>query len=359
MVKKLKILKFLFYLCFPAILTFIGCCMSPDQHLELAGHKMVYVGANRIIAFGGLQSDSNNPSNETFQYYTSTKAWAKLDIQGAKPEARYGFSLTYIGSNKIVLFGGHDFPDDGKSYNDMWILNLSTNKWSDISQSYRPSPRRGHGMIFYPDENKLILYGGYVYNLDNNTTDYVSNDLWAYNISSNSWSQISSYNKSAAPARPLSANMGFTYTTNGIAYLYGGWKNSTDYIYKIDCTNYSITPISQASSGKPLAKNNASLLSDGDNTLYWFGGEDDESVFSSDFFKYNITTNTWTKITYSEKDKSPDSRCNFASIYVPGNLYYFGGNKEGSDFSKFSEMWEYHIDTSLWELKVVSYDGNF
>ena len=64
-------------------------------------------------------------------------------------------------------------------------IDFSSNVWTQLNPSNPPSPRYGHTAIYVPSSNSMPIFGGFI-----GTGDL--NDLWSYNISSNSWIQVSS-----------------------------------------------------------------------------------------------------------------------------------------------------------------------
>src|SRR5690606_7667025 len=74
--------------------------------------------------------------------------------------------------------------------NDIYRLDLHQYKWKKLSPSGDiPSPRvYASGTV---KGNHIYLYGGTIFN-DNYGDIVLQNDLWSYNIPSNSWTLLSS-----------------------------------------------------------------------------------------------------------------------------------------------------------------------
>lgn len=56
----------------------------------------------------------------------------------------------------MYTFGGRD--ENNERLNDTWMLNLQTNKWSQIEAKEAPNPRSGHSSVFYKD--MMVVFGG-------------------------------------------------------------------------------------------------------------------------------------------------------------------------------------------------------
>jgi N-acetylneuraminic acid mutarotase len=133
--------------------------------------------------------------------------------------------------DKLVLFGGNDFT---KVFNDLWQYDYSSNTWINITPDYSPEARQLHGMVYVPDRDVILLFGGRrlnggaafsdIWELDcstytwtkldpennpgvsdhvNITYDlsaqkvllYIAPDIWAYDFNSNDWTELLVDNK--------------------------------------------------------------------------------------------------------------------------------------------------------------------
>lgn len=94
-----------------------------------------------------------------------------------KPSARFFHSLTYIGGENVLLFGGKDV--NGNYLGDTWVYNLNANTWTNKNpQGNKPSARAYHGMAYIGD-GKVLLFGG------SNGSEVYLGDTWVYNLSTN------------------------------------------------------------------------------------------------------------------------------------------------------------------------------
>jgi hypothetical protein len=72
---------------------------------------------------------------------------------------------------------------NGTAGNELWSLNLVNNQWTKLNPSGNlPSARFTHNAYYDSLFNRMIIWSG------QGTELY--NDVWAYNISSNSWTLL-------------------------------------------------------------------------------------------------------------------------------------------------------------------------
>ena len=91
-----------------------------------------------------------------------------------KPSSRMDFSISKL-NNKIYLYGGVS----SIIYNELWVYNISKNKWDQIPiiEKDDPTARKGHTSIIIKD--MLFIYGGEI------PKERPYEDLIVYNITTN------------------------------------------------------------------------------------------------------------------------------------------------------------------------------
>jgi hypothetical protein len=114
-----------------------------------------------IYMFGGL--DKENNCNNIFRILKFGKKpleWFVPETQGMSPSPRYGCTLNhYEELNVLFLFGGKDHRTKNLVYDDFFMLEISTFKWTKIKifDNY-PQPRFDHCSTLLG--SKLIIFGG-------------------------------------------------------------------------------------------------------------------------------------------------------------------------------------------------------
>ena len=101
------------------------------------------------------------------------------------PPARAGSSLVTLPDGRVMLFGGVDASDI--LFNDLHVF--AANKWSPITPANDPPPGRGlHTAWVYGD--RMYVQGGIGKPVPGQTYTTLHEDLWRYDLPSNTWQQL-------------------------------------------------------------------------------------------------------------------------------------------------------------------------
>src|SRR5262245_38113277 len=140
---------------------------------------------DRVIFFGGYRPSS--PINELWQLTLSgTPTWSMLAANNAPPPARVAHTMIYDPmGDRVIVFGG---KGNVAYLNDVWQLSLGgTPTWTHLLPSGTPPDGRyGHNAIFDSQRLRMIVFGGF-----NDGTGFMFNDVWALDLMSLTWSQLS------------------------------------------------------------------------------------------------------------------------------------------------------------------------
>lgn len=137
---------------------------------------MCMVG-DTVYLFGGNDfRRPPGPNNELYKLDTSSNEfyWTKVPNSGRWPEPRSNHTATAISPTKMLIFGG--FRSSSVRYNDVWILDTSTDEWSQPAPGVTevrpdgevvfkrswpdvPSPRGAHSATLVGTQ--LYIFGGY------------------------------------------------------------------------------------------------------------------------------------------------------------------------------------------------------
>jgi hypothetical protein len=181
--------------------------------------------ADQVVVFGGAPSEAGQRyHNDTFIY--SDGAWTNGPAAPTDLAPRGGAAMAYDPAiGKIVLWGGADatWP---YTFRGTWL-------WDGSAWSHGPTapaamaPRVGAQMVFDPDINKIVLFGG------SGMTGY--NDTWLFD--GTSWS--------AGPAAPADMQprtfFGMTYDPDLHRVVLLGGDNDYD-VWLFDGTSWSAGP---------------------------------------------------------------------------------------------------------------------
>ncbi|MFX0066418.1 MAG: Kelch repeat-containing protein [Candidatus Hermodarchaeota archaeon] len=179
-------------------------------------HSMIYDSVNqKIILFGGYGA-ADRLLNDTWAYDYTSNTWTELNPP-TSPIARYGHTMVYDSSNqKVILFGGN--TRNAGYQNDTWAYDYTTNTWSELSPTTKPDVRYWHAMVYDSDNQKVILFGGYIQS-SNGLIFY--NDTWIYDYAIDEWNQAS---PTIHP--PAREGLALAYdSVNQKVILFGGHNN--------------------------------------------------------------------------------------------------------------------------------------
>ena len=178
---------------------------------------MAYSPVDRMmLVFGGLSAD-----NSTWALDADAKQFVRLipnGVGGSPPPIKQILnSMVYDPvHDEFILFGGQSgaYPTYDSSP-DMWVFRPTTNSWTKrVPVGAAPSRRQQHAMVYDPDNQVVILFGGQ----DPPSAQYGFADLWVYDPAANTWTQVTG--SGFPPGRRLHA---MVYDSlNRVTVLYSG-----------------------------------------------------------------------------------------------------------------------------------------
>lgn len=142
---------------------------------------------NRLIIFGG--STASGTYDETWSLDFNTLTWSMLSPSGTTPPARFAHCAAYdTDGHQMIIFGGVAWGQP--MMNDVWSLDLTygSEHWQQLYLGgTQPGLRTQHFCVFDSLYNDMII--GFGYNYDGYFTYY--NDVWVLNLNSLAWRQLS------------------------------------------------------------------------------------------------------------------------------------------------------------------------
>jgi len=164
-----------------------------------------------VIVFGGIKYNVDVTEvtiyEDMWSYDHKTNTWTEITFTNEGPGPRLGMQILVIG-DLLYAFGG--FNESFLPNNDIWSFDLKTNTWNELlpatNAATSPGPRFIYQWQYFEPQNRLYIFGGN--NRDGGpvgtTTQY--NDTWAYNIDTNTFTQIVSMQQTSIGGRTHAAS---------------------------------------------------------------------------------------------------------------------------------------------------------
>jgi hypothetical protein len=243
--------------------------------------------------------------------------WKRILTPAPRPTPRCSHSCVYHDHGLYVFGGEYATVDKYHHYRDLWKFELKTNTWTELKpKGNGPSARSGHRAIVW--RHYMILFGGFFEALQD--TRWFQ-DLYAYDFSSNTWSEFAYSKFAILPPERSAFSFGLCPGNTDVAFVYGGFS-------KLKATNPSITaetrvhsdcwalhlkhiengrpPVWERLSRKgeyPSQRSGSGSTTYKDKLLVFGGVQDEEcenhkikSVFYDDLFSFDMDRKRWFKV---------------------------------------------------------------
>jgi len=210
------------------------------------------------------------------------------------PIARAENAMVYDqGNQRMVLFAGYDLNFNRS--NDIWEYNGSGRTWTNVTPSggSQPSRRQGAALAYDPLRQRILMFGG-----SDNQGTVVLGDTWQWNTVTKTWTQL---NPSPAPPARVGSRM-VCDAANDRIVLQGGWNSFTGAMYADTwawnpgtATWTNLNPSVSSGSGRPFSQRtyHGLVYNTTNNRVTIFGGRGPTDL--NDLWE--LQGNTWVDIT--------------------------------------------------------------
>jgi hypothetical protein len=170
-----------------------------------------------------------------------------------EPSGRMAYGSWVDSDGNFWMMGGHIQQSGSFTYNDLWRYTPGTNEWTwmkgsmeagsegsfgtqSIASTLNNPPARFENRANWIEDDKLYMFGGY-YHIQSGLNRML-NDLWMYDISSNTWTWLSGDSLETPPA-PVHGDFGIPasenipagrmgaiawYDNDNTAYIFAGYE---------------------------------------------------------------------------------------------------------------------------------------
>jgi hypothetical protein len=333
--------------------------MTEASFIPRAYHSAVVIHQEMIV-FGG--SHYQESLNDTWHFSLSDGVWR----EGAYgPGQRFLHAAVSLEEHMLVFFGQkYSWISDKQAYcyDDVWRYEPYKRIWILLNPSPdpdygKPLGRAGHTAVYFKGKGIVLILGGEHCNLTS-----VLDDLWEYNVKSNSWRR----------RQPLSYQIlnhiavSFVNTEEQeVMFVFGGmtYKNNTRHIaqnqqmflYNVNNDLWEDgTPVDFHALPPRRLRPTAVMMS---FIMILFGGEDLSTLMPLDdlweMYVYSDVNKSllWQRISYPDIEPPPRSGASMVSLDHTAVLF---GGYDGSTLSD-PYTWVYDACTAMWsEINAVA-----
>ena len=263
------------------------------------GHMMAYDSkSDRVIFFGGYNLSGTN--DDTWAYDLTNNTWKEMK-PNVRPSARAYAPMAYDPTHdRVILFGGYS----GTVFSQTWSYDFINNTWTQRFPSVKPSAREGHTMVFDPKSNRMILFGGY-------DLSKQQADTWAYDYTSNNWTQRFPTN---APTARFYHSMAYDSSSDK-TLMFGGYDKGS-YLNDIWAYNYTSNNWTQRfpTGAKPAPRYGNGIVYDSqdDRTILFGGWTGNGPGWDNETWTYDYKGNAWKNMFPATR---PSVRYQLAMVY--------------------------------------------
>ncbi|MBX7190784.1 MAG: hypothetical protein K1X94_01925 [Sandaracinaceae bacterium] len=274
---------------------------APSPRGELAG--VLDEARGRIVVYGGntaapvMCMPMYNLVDEMWALHLDCASWERLTPAGGPGVRARAAITTDTSRDRMVLFAGRLRNDAGfgsyVNFNDVWAFDLATDTWSQIETNGGPPAVRSSSILEYDAaRDRLIVFGG------NSSTSGLTltgmGDTWALDLATGTWSELTG---DAPPARLFHASAivgDHLYVFGGTPNFDGPFMNDT---WALDLTTDTWSEV-VTSGDVPATRFGAEMFHDaaGHRLLVAFGHDDTSLGNRNDVYALDLETSTWSVV---------------------------------------------------------------
>ena len=256
------------------------------------------------------------------------------------PEPRLGVRMIYDPvDQRIIMYGGAIWQNRYNFYDELWSYEPETNTWTLLEMNNSPDPRFNTMLTYIPERHQLFMYGGW------SQEDRVDG-TYLFDFATSTWTEL---HPSIQPSSRSDASIAYD-PENDVIVLYSGYlQNDTHtrdtWIYSFTEENWikqhpENTPLGQYGHYMVYAEETGQLLM---YPGHWSTGTG-EHGFGGNIWEYNVAEKTWIE---HPSTATPPGRYWGHLVYdsTENRLILFGGN----GVVDYDDTWTYDIETRTWE----------
>ncbi|XP_022797777.1 multiple epidermal growth factor-like domains protein 8 [Stylophora pistillata] len=255
--------------------------------------------------------------------------------------ARMGHTMVH-GPGVLLVYAGYSFTYG--LLDDLYSYNLTSNTWSIVEvnriDATVPSARYLHSAVFHTDA--MLIYGG---ETDNGTDD----SLWSFNTTTLSWNKLTSRG-------PKVAGQTTTLVGDDI-YIIGGYDpimGFSERLYKYNVITKAWTNLATSGPSPKGVYGHSALLytTSSKSFILVFGGYRFRvhSVDASDeLYSFDLTSKKWS-ILQPLPSNEPSPKYFHSAVIRDDVMLVYGGRSNTSHQFFSRQLWLYNVKCNYWHL---------
>jgi hypothetical protein len=290
------------------------------------------------------------------------KRWTKLQTCGVGPSERSRPAVAALGRDIYLFGGGFDEFASGEFqfYDDLFVLDTRSARWQQLSpEGERPAPRAFAGHAALDRGRGFVVFGGGTFASDQSVTSY--GDLWQYSLADGRWLRLS--DEPAGPGKRFDPKV---WAHAGKVYVFGGLTETyevTNDLWAFDLSTGAWSIVTEnGAAGSPPARGVArgpDRAADG--LLYFYSGEggpDTSFQIFDDTWAFDVRAGQWRELTPTGACQLDAARNHNSVARIGRDLYAYGGDVSGGPQScgapfpqnPVAELWRFDTRTTCWEI---------
>jgi hypothetical protein len=219
--------------------------------------------------------------NDVWRYDPDCDRWTQVMTEGGPSARARAASALDTRRRRLLVFGGRYRAGETGPYtvyNDVWALDLATAQWSQVTTSgAAPSGRANASAVYDATADELVIYGG---NTSRDGLRYTpQGDVWALNLGTGAWRRVATSGMAPRPrlfhAAAIRERQMLVFGGGGADALTGSFYNEA---FALDLATGTWSAV-QLSGDDPLGRINHVLIADPTMPRYLLiAGHDDDAL---------------------------------------------------------------------------------
>jgi N-acetylneuraminic acid mutarotase len=265
---------------------------TPEALKPRSDVAMTYAGNGRALLYGGFSHYTITGAeyvdiqhHDTWLYDRASDSWQELVAgeETVNPGVYFGHSMTYIGNDKVLLYGGYAWSDVDTAnvpISQLWEFDISSRQWTDITLGAEQSPPATPDAVFEYIGNDMVVFVGERVTISEEppTNEFgppvrtvSETETWIYNISSRQWTNVTERSSET----PSNYGTG-SYLGDASLIMYTastGWRNSSATTWRFDANSYTWKNLTGSRSLTPPSRSGHGMTYGGEGRIILFGGD--------------------------------------------------------------------------------------